>query len=197
VVFPELSLTGYELDAPAVAVDDERLAPLFAACVGAGTLGLAGAVVAADDGGRSIGVLAIDADGIRVAYRKMYLGGDEVDRFVPGRDPAVIDVDGWRLGLAICKDTGIAEHAARTVACGIDVYVAGVLEHDHEADVQPRRALRITNDHAVWVAVASFAGSTGGGYVSAAGGSAVWDPNGQCIAQAGADVNDFAMAVIR
>jgi predicted amidohydrolase len=28
VVFPELSLTGYELDAPAITVEDPRLAPI-------------------------------------------------------------------------------------------------------------------------------------------------------------------------
>lgn len=42
VVFPELSLTGYELDAPALDPLDARLAPLIAACGETGTLALAG-----------------------------------------------------------------------------------------------------------------------------------------------------------
>ncbi|MDQ3870313.1 MAG: carbon-nitrogen hydrolase family protein, partial [Chloroflexota bacterium] len=32
VVFPELSLTGYELHAPAISVDDARLGPIVDAC---------------------------------------------------------------------------------------------------------------------------------------------------------------------
>jgi hypothetical protein len=32
VVFPELSLTGYELDAPAITVEDPQLAPIVEAC---------------------------------------------------------------------------------------------------------------------------------------------------------------------
>src|SRR5205823_3134112 len=45
VVFPELSLTGYELDAPPLAADDARLAPLVEACAETGSVALAGAPV--------------------------------------------------------------------------------------------------------------------------------------------------------
>ncbi|MET8068044.1 nitrilase-related carbon-nitrogen hydrolase, partial [Micromonospora sp. NPDC005313] len=101
VVFPEMSLTGYELTAVPLDPDDPRLAPLRTACAGTGTLALAGAPVP----GPHIGVLAVDAEGVRVAYRKMCLGGAEPRHMRPGREPAVLDVDGWRLGLAVCKDT--------------------------------------------------------------------------------------------
>ena len=43
VVFPELSLTGYELDAPAITAEDPRLAPIVAACAETGSLALVGA----------------------------------------------------------------------------------------------------------------------------------------------------------
>ncbi|MDG4801263.1 phosphotransferase [Micromonospora sp. WMMD980] len=69
VVFPELSLTGYELAAAPLDPSDDRLAPLRAACAATGTLALAGAPVA----GPHIAVLAVDGDGVRVAYRA---GGD-------------------------------------------------------------------------------------------------------------------------
>jgi hypothetical protein len=52
------------------------------------------------------------APGPPLAYRKMWLGGAESDRFTPGTEPAALEVDGWWLGLAICKDTGIPQHAA-------------------------------------------------------------------------------------
>ena len=65
----------------------------------------------------------------------MYLGTVEAERFTPGPEPVAIEVDGWRLGLGICKDTGVVEHAQRTAALGIDAYVAGTTKHDHEAAV--------------------------------------------------------------
>jgi predicted amidohydrolase len=181
VVFPEMSLTGYEFDVPALGVDDPRLRPLVEACAETGSLALVGAPVIGDH----IAVLAVDGSGVTVAYRKMYLGAAETARFSPGTEPAVLDVDGRRIGLAICKDTGVPRHATDTAALGIDGYVAGVLERIDEAAVIPQRAGRVATEHGVWVAVASFAGSTGGGYDQAAGRSGFWAAGGALIAQAG------------
>ena len=197
VVFPELSLTGYELAAPALAAGDPRLAPLAEACAETGSVALAGAPVEDEDGRSHIAMLAIDGRGARVAYRKMWLGTAEAERFSPGAEPTVIDVDGWRIGLAICKDTGVREHATATAERGIDVYAAGVLETASEAPLLEKRARRVAMEHGVWMAVASFAGSTGGGYAPAAGRSAIWSPEGLVIVEAGPDVGAFARAALR
>jgi predicted amidohydrolase len=196
VVFPELSLTGYELDAAAVAPDDPRLAVIVRACAQTGSLALAGAPVAGAAGQPHIAMLAIDGTGSTVAYRKMWLGTAESDRFAPGREPTVLEVDGWRLGLAICKDTGVPQHAADTAALGIDAYVAGTVKSADEADLQAERARRVAVDHEVWVAVASFAGSTGGGYAQAAGQSAIWTPGGDVIAEAGPETGAIGRATL-
>ena len=132
-------------------------------------------------------MLAVDATGARVAYRKMWLGTEEAAAgFVPGAAPAVLTVDGWRIGLAVCKDTGVEEHAAATAAAGMDVYAAGVAHHDVDAHVNGERARRAARTHGVWVATASFAGPTGGGHERTAGRSGVWDPTGAVVATAGA-----------
>ncbi len=196
VVFPELSLTGYELDAPTIATDDPRLLPIVEACAETGSLALAGAPVDGEGGRSHIAMLAIDGRGATVAYRKVWLGGAEADRFTPGDAPAVLDVAGWRLGLAICRDTGIARHASDTAALGMDAYVAGVLEFAEDAAVPGDRARRIAADHHVWVAMASFAGSTGGGYSHAAGGSGVWRPDGATAAQVGPEIGAIARATL-
>jgi len=196
VVFPELSLTGYELDAPAAPPGDPRLAPIVDACAATGSIALVGAPVDGEEGGPAIGILAIDGSGVEVAYRKLWLGGSETAHVVPGRAPAVREVDGWRLGLAICKDTGVPAHAADTAALGIDAYVAGVLETIEDAGVVAERAGRVVKDHAVWVAIASFAGSTGGGYDRAAGGSGIWRPDGSVAARAGAAPGEIVRATL-
>lgn len=197
VAFPELSLSGYEFDAAPLEPSDRRLGPLVEACHDTGAVALAGAPVIGPAGvGRSIGVLAIDGVGMVVAYRKMWLGDAEVSHFVAGVEPVVRSVDGWRLGLAVCKDTGVPAHAAATMALGVDVYVAGVLESEVDRDEQPRRARRITGDHRVWVAIASFAGAAGEGFDRAAGESGIWRPDGSMVARAGAQVDDMAVATI-
>ncbi len=197
VVFPELSLTGYHFDAGCVDPGSSHLESLVDACRDTGSLALAGAPVAGTGGRDHIGMLAIDGDGVRVAYRKMWLGSEETSRFAAGSDPAMVEKNGWRLGLAICKDTGIPQHAEDTIALGIDVYAAGTLKHDHEAEVQLERARRIASDHGVWVAIASFAGGTGEGYAVAAGRSAIWDPSGALVAEAGPEPGDSAHAILK
>jgi predicted amidohydrolase len=196
VVFPELSLTGYELDAPAIAAEDPRLRPIVEACAEAGSLALVGAPVHGEEGHSHIAMVVVDGIGATVAYRKMWLGGKEPDRFAPGRKPAVLDVDGWRLGLAICKDTGIPQHAADTAALGIDAYVAGVLESVEDTAIPDERARRVATDHRVWVVMASFAGSTGGGYTRAAGCSGIWGAEGVVITRAGPETGAIARATL-
>ena len=196
VVFPELSLTGYELDAPTIAVDDPRLAPILEACAATGSLALVGAPVEGEAGRRHIGMLAVDGTGATVAYHKVWLGGAEPDGFSPGREVAVLDVDGCRLGLAICKDTGVPQHASDTAALGIDVYVAGSLEDAADVAILDERARRVAADHEVWVAVASFAGSTGGGYAKAAGCSGIWNPDGIAVTRAGPETGAVVRATV-
>lgn len=196
VVFPELSLTGYQLDAPAITVEDPRLVPIVEACAEAGSLALVGAPVHGQAGRSHIAMLAVDGTGATVAYHKLWLSTTESNRFTPGRKPATLDVDGWRLGLAICRDTGIPQHASDTAALGIDAYVAATLKSTEEAALQDERARRVATDHHVWVAVASFAGSTGGGYAQAAGRSSIRTSGGVVVAQAGPETGAIARATL-
>ncbi|WP_431902117.1 carbon-nitrogen hydrolase family protein [Nonomuraea sp. bgisy101] len=197
VVFPELSLTGYHLDAPVITAVDPRLAPIVSACADTGSLALVGAPVAGEEGDPHISMLAVDGVGARVAYHKLWLGNAEAERFAPGAKPAVHEVDGWRLGLAICKDMGVPQHASDTAALGIDVYVGGTLKHAEETAVQDERARRVAIEHGVRVAVASFAGSTGESYTAAAGRSGMWSADGTVITQTGPEPGALTRATLR
>jgi predicted amidohydrolase len=191
VVFPELSLTGYELDAAPVSVDDGVLAPIVEACRQTGAVALVGAPVAGKNG-TNIATLRIDSGGVDVAYRKSYLGGDEPEWFAPGDGAVAIDVDGWRVGLGICKDTGVDAHVAGVAALGVDLYVAGLVHLPEELDIQEERAVRIARACDAYVGFASFAGPTGGGYDDTAGVSSIWAADGTALARAGTEPGDAA-----
>jgi GNAT superfamily N-acetyltransferase len=62
--------------------------------------------------------------------------------------------------------------------------------------VLDERARRVAADHRVWVVISSFAGSSGGGYDHAAGGSGVWAPDGAVVARAGAGPGAVARATL-
>jgi predicted amidohydrolase len=191
VVFPELSLTGYDLDTAPLDPDDPRLLPLVESCTATDTVALVGAAVP----GPYIATLRIDADGVRVVYRKQYTHHTE-SRFLPGPHPEVIEVDGWRLGLGICRDIKIEQHAAETAALGIDAYVAGVVEEPAAETELAERAKHISTTHGVWTALSSCAGATGPDYPSTAGRSGIWQPDGRVAARAGNAPGEIARATL-
>jgi predicted amidohydrolase len=196
VVFPELSLTGYELDAALVEPGDAALDPIAASCASTGSTALVGAPVPGPGGRAYIAMLEVSPGGVSVLYRKQWIGGDEAVRFSPGDEPTVFEVDGWRLGVGICRDTGIDEHVERMAGLSIDAYLAGLVHRSDELAEQERRAVSIARRCRAYVALASFAGPTGGGYHHTAGSSAIWSPTGEVLAQAGTMPGDLARATL-
>jgi predicted amidohydrolase len=90
----------------------------------------------------------------------------------------------------------VPQHAAETAALGIDVYVAGMVESADDPVTPESRARRVAADHRVHVAIASFAGPTGGGFAHTAGGSGIWSSDGTRLAHAGSDVGVIARATV-
>ncbi len=91
----------------------------------------------------------------------------------------VLVVDGWRLGLGFCKDTGAAQHIAGTAALGVDAHLVGLVHRPEELPEQEARAVVIAR---TWRA---FAGPTGDRFTSTAGSSAIGSPDGQAVARTG------------
>ena len=196
VVFPELSLTGYELDADPISLTDDVLEPIVKACATTNSVALVGAPVK-ERKGMHIATLRVGTDGIEVAYRKSFLGGDEADRFSAGDGAVALDVDGWRLGMGICKDTGVPEHIRDVAALDVDVYVAGLVHRPEELFVQDERGATIARECDAYVAFASFAGPTGGGFTRTAGASTIWSPSGVVLARADTEPGSVARATVR
>lgn len=202
VVFPELSLTGYDLTAPTVEVDDPALAPILEACATMNAVALLGAPTNAGLGApadgidRSISVVLVDGESARVVYRKQHLGTEEAQHFTPGPRPVVLDLDGWRVGLGICRDTGVSAHVDELADAGIDLYVAGIVDAPGDLDVQRARAAKIAAACSAYVGFASFAGPTASGYDETAGRSAVFRRDGTVLAETSALPGGIARALL-
>lgn len=135
-------------------------------------------------------VLLVEGNGARVVYRKIHLHSPEDERFSPGPDHVVIELDGVRLGLAICRDASLAEHAAATVAAGAQVNVASTL--NSPTDPRDERMYTRATTHRIPVVLACGAGLDGP--LIGAGGSGFWGPDGAVIAQAGDAPGDVVVA---
>jgi predicted amidohydrolase len=188
VVFPELSLSSYAMAAPSVALDDPELDQIVAACAETGSVALAGAPLHEGDAD-VIAMLRIDGAGVEVVYRKMHPDEVESQRFQAAADPVVLELDGWRLGLAICRDTMMFEHAPATAEFakrsghgGIDAYVAGALYTAKGLPKRDKRMPQLARGYGMWVVQACAAGP--GSDLPAAGNSAIWSPDGEVAARA-------------
>ncbi len=188
VVFPELSLTGYELPRLATMADawlephDARLEPIRRACVAARVTAVLGAPMRVDDGTRRIAALIVDPTGAVQVSFKEHLHGSEVTTFQPGTPAAPFLIGSWRVAVAVCFDAARPRHAENAALAGADLYLVSALYvtgEEHRADLHlGARAM----DHRMFAALANHAGTTGG-HVSC-GGSGVWSPSGLPLTRA-------------
>jgi NAD+ synthase (glutamine-hydrolysing) len=117
VIFPELCIPGYPAEdlylKPHFLAANRRAVDRLAADLPAGITVLVGFAEPAEDGGdyrHAHNSLAVLADGaVRAVYRKNRLPNysvfDEQRYFIPGTDPASVEVGGEGIGLTICEDT--------------------------------------------------------------------------------------------
>jgi predicted amidohydrolase len=196
VVLPELFLSGYHLPTlradPAgtdVAADeagqvgDIRLDRLRAVAREQQVVVVLSAAVQHRDGRRTISALVVDRRGrVTCAYDKQHLWGDEAALFTPGRQGATLAVDGWWLGLGICHDASIPEHARAAAEDSAHGYLCpiGYLDgSQHRRDlVGAARAL----DNAMYVVFANQVG--GPAPYRFSGGSAIYEPEGRPLRRA-------------
>jgi predicted amidohydrolase len=187
VVFPELSLTGYELDrlrdddALWLTTGDDRLAPLRDACRAQRIHAVVGAPLR-DDGRRILAALAIDDGGeVAVVYAKIHLDEQESELFSPGDEHVVYEVDGRRLGLAVCADASMPGHAARLAALGAEAYLVGALFPAGRMERLLDQMTSRSRENGMYVALGSAVGR--GGHYTGIGGSGVWGPDGRAVVQ--------------
>src|SRR5688572_1466701 len=105
LVFPELSLTGYELDLARESIiseEDSRLSPLIALARQHQMEVVVGAPLPNVAEKPAIGAIAINASGSTGTYRKMHLGGSEPNYFDAGDAPLALAVREHTVGIAIC-----------------------------------------------------------------------------------------------
>lgn len=203
LVLPELFLTGYELAAIAanperypVGLGDPRLDPLSRACEETRTAVVAGAPTRDPESGELyISALVLGRDGCFAArYDKQHVDSDERRAgFSPGSSGCTVTLDGWRLGLAICWDASFPEHARAAALDGCHVYLIGAMFPGERGErkraiVCPARAL----DNAMYVVAANHSGKSGP--LHGCGGSAIWDPEGTQLADAGSAEPGLAIA---
>ncbi|MFB7722109.1 carbon-nitrogen hydrolase family protein [Nocardia sp. NPDC056100] len=200
VLFTELSLTGYELESiatrlPELAVreDDSRLQPLRAACARYGVYAIVGGIFAVENGYTLSALVFDDRGELAATYAKRHLHGIEAEIFTPGTDFTVLEVDGHRLGLAICADVNYPEHAAGVVAAGAEIYLAGALYLSGKEIRRDGHMSARAVENNCWTVLSAYTGEFEGNRTT--GGSGIWSPDGMLFARADPGV-DLVVATL-
>lgn len=208
VVFPELSLIGYEIDLAersAFSENDPRLDPLVdVACSQSITL-VVGAPVRL--GARlHIGAFVLYSNRTTALYTKHRLGAfgesarcdgivppAEATAFTPGDRNPLVRWGTYRAAVAICADIGAPSHAEHAAVRGAAAYLASMFVIPSDFQREAARLSGYAAEHAMVVALANFGGASGG--LAAAGCSSIWSQSGELIVQLPSSGAGVAVAV--
>ncbi|MEN5094949.1 carbon-nitrogen hydrolase family protein [Pseudomonas protegens] len=183
LVFPELSLTGYEPQLAAelaLAPDSPQLQPLRDLARELKLTTVVGMPIRLSvDGPVLIGALVLGADGTLAVYSKQHLHPGEERGFAPGSGGAPLQLGDEVLALAVCADFCDASHVQAAVDAGAGIYAAGVLISEGGYAVDSALLQGYARDHGILVLMANHGGPSGGW--SCAGRSAIWGTQGQLL----------------
>lgn len=182
LVFPELSLTGYELDLAAdlaISATDKRLEPLLAEARRHDIEAVVGAPLQAAPGKPKLGAIVIGSNGVRATYHKMHLGGSEPRYFVPGDTPLLLAFGGHGVGIAICADSSQTTHPEAYAKSGAQIYAASVFLTREWYQTDVSRLAAYAAQYRMLTVMTNHAAS-----LESAGKSAVWTPEGDVLVQA-------------
>ncbi|OAI86158.1 carbon-nitrogen hydrolase family protein [Pseudomonas putida] len=186
IVFPELSLTGYQprlADVLAMPVEDERLEVFQWLSDRFGLLIAVGAPIR-KAGGNRIGMLVFQPELPRSLYCKQRLHPDEYPFFLPGSGQSLFSRGEVLLAPAICYESLQAEHAQQAAQAGAQVYFASVAKSQRGVETGYGHYPMVAREHGMTVLMANCVGQADD-YV-AAGQSAVWNADGTLVAAADA-----------
>jgi predicted amidohydrolase len=200
VVFPELSLSGYDLDRIAATpeawfrADDARLDAVRRVCSDAGVTAVVGAPFRTADDRPRISAFIVRPEGRLEVSHKQYVHRSEAHLFEKGDPVEPFDVAGWRVAVAICFDVANPRHAETAAARGADLYAVSALYavgEERRADLHHgARAM----DHRMFACLANYAGTIGG-HVSC-GLSGVWTPSGEVALRAASTGAELLFAIL-
>ncbi|WP_025112506.1 carbon-nitrogen hydrolase family protein [Pseudomonas sp. H1h] len=186
LVFPELSLTGYEGQLAAdMAIDplDAVLQPLRDYARELGISAVVGMPIRLKGSSQVlIGALTLAKDGSLEVYSKQHLHAGEERFFAPGTGGSTLRIGRDTVSLAVCADFSHASHAAAAAGLGADLYAAGVLIGESGYGADSALLQGYAEKHSMAVLMANHAGLTGGW--QSAGRSAFWSEIGALIVAA-------------
>lgn len=188
IMFPELSLTGYEPDLArelATTSYDGRLTPLqemsdknnIIIAVGLPTI---------NGNDLFISMIVFQPGKERITYSKQYLYPTGKEVFTAGNTSCVIPFDKDHIiAPAICYELSNDKHVDDAYQMGATIYMASVLNSVSGVDADIEKLVKIAVTYRMPVFMSNYIGESGG--YKCAGKSSIWNPAGELTAQLDGD----------
>jgi predicted amidohydrolase len=183
IIFPELSLTGYE---PALAKElainenDSRLNEFQSMSDDSGvTIGVG--VPTKNNDGICISMILFHPESTRQVYSKKYLHADEEPFFVSGRNAAVLANNKNNIALAICYELSVPEHSSNAFKMGAEIYMASVAKSAAGIEKASKSLSGIAKKYSMIALMANCIGYCDN--FESGGKTSVWDSKGLLIGQ--------------
>ena len=184
IVFPELSITGYELEMAetiAFSVDDLRIRRLREMSTKKDIVIVAGAPIQINSE-LFIGEFIISPDHSLQIYTKHFLHPGEDNFYKPSFDfDPVIDFGEERVAFAICADIDHPEHPEQAAAKGATVYIPSIFFSPNGIPDAYSKLGEYSKKYSLNILMSNYCGESM--RLPAAGRSAFWNNHGELVGE--------------
>ncbi len=194
IVFPEMSITGYErkeAGSMAFMPDDHRLSELQSLAVRSNIFIIAGAPIAMN-ANLYIGSFIFKPSGTSDIYIKQYLHSGEEEFFNASFSyNPLVDVKGEKISSAICADINVEEHIRKAAHSGCSMYVSSIFFSLKSMDETHKMLGTNARSYRINILMSNFTNEVWG--MQAGGQSAFWDERGTLIGALGENETGLLM----
>ncbi|GAB3906734.1 carbon-nitrogen hydrolase family protein [Larkinella knui] len=183
VIFPELSLTGYEpeLASELATTPDDRRFDIFQQISDTRQITIGVGVPIKGEAGIWISLVLFQPQQARHLYSKKYLHADEEPFFVSGKSTVTALGPEARIALAICYELSVPEHSENAFKNGAKVYITSVAKSASGMEKAGETLSAIARNYAMTVLIANSVGFCD--TFESAGKTAIWNNQGQLVGQ--------------
>lgn len=183
IIFPELSLTGYEPELAeklATTVDDPIL-KTFQKISDSENIVIVFGLPTKSSKGICISSAIFQPKLNPTAYEKEHLHSSEFGYFTSGKNSAPISYKDNKLAFAICFETSVPEHSKKAFEDKANIYLASVVNSFEGVDIDIDRISKIAKKYKMTALMANLIGQSGN--YNCAGKSSIWNNEGVLVGQ--------------
>lgn len=183
ILFPELSLSGYEPTlAEELATDqDDRRLDIFQEISDKNLVTICVGLPTRSEAGVHISLVIFQPDTPRSTYSKQHLHESELPYFVPGNQSQFISLGDKKIALAICYESLLPEFAEESAQQGASIYLASVAKTAPGMEKANKAYPELAKKHGLLVMMSNFVGPNNA--TESAGQSAIWNAAGTLVYQ--------------